>query len=62
MKGREFIHLGHSGCGMPWKEHTFIGNEAICPDQRGWMPPWTGEEDEPDPPVAALFDSYEDER
>ena len=41
---------------MPWGEHTFVGRETICPDQPGWIPPWAGPDEDPEPPIAALFD------
>jgi hypothetical protein len=51
----------HRECGMPYSIHNVRGNMWVCPDHPGWVPPYEPEEDEPDPPVAALFDSYEEE-
>lgn len=50
----------HSACGMPWREHNFVGNEAICPDEPRYIAPWKPEEEEPEPPIASLFDPYEE--
>lgn len=52
----EYVHFA---CGMPWKDHNHWGTRTVCPDQPDWFPPRPIDEDEPEPPVSELFDSYE---
>lgn len=54
----EYLHLA---CGLPWAEHdrTREGG-TVCPDHPTYLPPFRSKEEEPDPPIAELFDDPEE--